>query len=303
MVSSLPQILSNQGPLQAVHPADGDRIEAGTISVAPPDHHLLIEDGRVLVKRGPKENRNRPSVDALFRSAAYSHGPKVIGIVLSGALDDGTSGLWSIKRLGGVPVVQDPSESLFDSMPSNALNQVEIDYCLSAHEMGALVSRLTKEAASEQPAIVEQDRRKMKLEVEVAIEGDAFRKGMMKIGELTPFTCPECQGVLMRLKEGKITRFRCHTGHGFSARFLAFAQAQEVEEAIWAAVRALHEKESLLKRFEKRARDGKCIDEAAEHAAAADRARRHADALRAIVKWQGEDPVREGSSQELAVPK
>ena len=117
--SVLPQILSAAGPLQAVHPVDGERIQKGRIYIASPDHHLLIEDGHVVVRKGPKENRFRPSVDALFRSAAYIYGPRVIGIVLTGTLDDGTSGLWSIKRLGGVAIIQEPKEAPFPSMPAS----------------------------------------------------------------------------------------------------------------------------------------------------------------------------------------
>lgn len=246
MVSSLPQILSKQGALPAIHPSDGDQIKSGIIYVAPPDHHLLVENDRVLVKRGPKENRNRPSIDALFRSAAYSYGAKVIGIVLSGALDDGTSGLWSIKRLGGVSIVQDPSESSFDSMPSNALHQVEIDYCLSASGMGALLSRLTKQAIPEEPHTAETDRRRMKVEVGVAVDGDAFRKGVMEIGQLTPFTCPECQGVLVKLNEGKLIRYRCHTGHAYSASALLSGVMGKIDESYWAVMRSLEEAAMLL---------------------------------------------------------
>lgn len=251
LTSSLPQILSKEGAWRAVHPADGDPIKAGIIYVAPPDHHLLIEDGRILVKRGPRENRNRPSIDALFRSAAYSHGARVIGIVLSGALDDGTSGLWSIKRLGGVTIVQDPSESSFDAMPSSALNQVDIDHCLSAHEMGALLSRLSKEALPKEPHSAEHDRRKMKVEVGVAIDGDAFRKGVMEIGELTPFTCPECQGVLMKLKDGKLIRYRCHTGHAYSASALLAGVMGKIDESYWAVMRSVEEAAMLLEQVGK----------------------------------------------------
>jgi two-component system chemotaxis response regulator CheB len=245
-VSSLPQILSQRGPLRAIHPDDGDRINPGYIYVAPPDHHLLIEADRILVKRGPKENRNRPSVDALFRSAAYSHGARVIGIVLSGALDDGTSGLWSIKRLGGVTVVQDPSESSFDSMPLNALSQVEIDHCLLANQMGALLSRLAAESTRIEPHDAEHERQKMQVEVSVAVDGDALRKGVMKIGQLTPYTCPECQGVLVRLEEGKLTRFRCHTGHAYSASALLSGVMGKIDESYWAVMRSLEEAAMLL---------------------------------------------------------
>jgi two-component system chemotaxis response regulator CheB len=246
LVSSLPEILSKRGPLRAIHPTDGDRIEAGYIYVAPPDHHLLIETDHILVKRGPKENRNRPSVDALFRSAAYSHGARVIGIVLSGALDDGTSGLWSIKRLGGVTIVQDPAESSFDSMPANALSQVKIDHCLSVHKMGALLSRLAEETIRMDPRDAEHERQKMQVEISVAVDGDAFRKGVMEIGQLTPFTCPECQGVLVKLTEGKLTRFRCHTGHAYSASALLSGVMGKIDESYWAVMRSLEEAAMLL---------------------------------------------------------
>jgi two-component system chemotaxis response regulator CheB len=125
--SYLPSILGKAGSLPAMHPGDGQKIESGTIYVAPPDHHLLIDDGHVAVKRGPKENGFRPSIDALFRSAAYSFGARTIGVVLSGALHDGTSGLWTIKRLGGTAIVQDPNEAEYASMPRSALEYVEAD--------------------------------------------------------------------------------------------------------------------------------------------------------------------------------
>jgi len=119
--SFLPNILKASGALVAVHPNDGEAIASGRIYVAPPDHHLLIEGNRVLVKKGPKENRFRPSIDALFRSAAYTFGPRVIGVVLTGMLNDGTSGMWSVKRLGGVGIIQEPAEALYPSMPASVL--------------------------------------------------------------------------------------------------------------------------------------------------------------------------------------
>ncbi len=251
LISNLPDILSSKGPLKAVHPTDGDEIERGKIYVAPPDHHLLIEANHLLVTRGPKENRNRPSVDALFRSAAYSYGPRVIGIVLSGALDDGTSGLWSIKRMGGIAIAQDPSEASFDSMPANALSQVEIDYCLSVHEMGALLKQLTQQDHEKPAYDVADDKRKMGIEVSVAVDGDAFKKCIMDVGTLTPFTCPECQGVLVKLTEGKLDRFRCHTGHAYSSSALLSGIMEKIDESYWAAMRSLEEAAMLLEQTSK----------------------------------------------------
>ncbi|PLW81287.1 chemotaxis protein CheB [Kineobactrum sediminis] len=243
--SALPEILSVHAPFPVKHPADGDHIEPRTIYVASPDHHLLLDNGHVLIKRGPKENRFRPSIDALFRSAAYSYGARVVGIVLSGALDDGTSGLWSIKRLGGITMVQLPTEAAFDSMPLSALSQVEIDHCLAAHDMGASLDSLQVPAqvdTSNAITVVER----AGLETSIAGDGDAFRKGIMKAGELTPFTCPECHGVLVQIDEGGLLRYRCHTGHGYTRPALLSELVEKIEETYWISMRSLEEAAMLL---------------------------------------------------------
>ena len=262
-VSKLPAILSRTGRLPAVHPEDGEEIRSGHIYVAPPDHHLLIEANRVLVTRGPKENRNRPSVDALFRSAAYNHGSKVIGIVLSGALDDGTSGLWSIKRMGGITIAQDPGEAAFDSMPASALSQVEIDHCLSVYQIGPLLMKIASQPQSKPAGDYAEDRSRMAIEVSVAMDGDAFKKGIMNCGELTPFTCPECNGVLVKLKEGKIDRFRCHTGHAYSSSALLSGVMEKIDESYWGAMRSLEEAAMLLDETSKSLTDAGQADAAA----------------------------------------
>ena len=250
--SCLPQILSRAGELRAFHPKDGDRIEPGAIYVAPPDHHLLIEGDRVGVKRGPKENRFRPSIDALFRSAAYNYGANVIGVVLSGALDDGTSGLWTIKRLGGTAIVQEPNEARFESMPLSALDQVNVDYVVEAGDIGSLLTRLVGEDRS----APEDDgdpilRKRVKTELAIASEGGAFEKGIMDVGELTPFTCPECHGALVKLMEGKMTRYRCHTGHGYSDSALLEGVMESTGEQLWQVMRSLEEAVMLIQHMSK----------------------------------------------------
>jgi two-component system chemotaxis response regulator CheB len=145
--SILPNVLAKSGPLPAGVPSDGDPIEAGRIYVAPNDHHMLVEKDYVRIAKGPKENRFRPAVDPLFRSAAYVYGPRVVGVVLTGAIDDGTAGLWTIKLRGGTAVGQEPADALVRSMPLNALQNVEIDYKLPAGEIGALLARITREPA------------------------------------------------------------------------------------------------------------------------------------------------------------
>jgi two-component system, chemotaxis family, protein-glutamate methylesterase/glutaminase len=241
VASSLPKILSWAGSLPAIHPEDGTRIKPGTIYVAPPDHHLLIEDGRVAVKKGPKENRFRPSIDALFRSAAYIYGPQAIGVVLSGELDDGTSGLWSIKRLGGITIVQQPSQARFDSMPLNALQYVDVDYNLPSTEIGALLGRLVHEEPAHHVTVEEQIKTRMAKELEIAAEDAAFQKGIMELGTLTPFTCPECKGALVKIPEGKMSRFRCHTGHAYTDNALLEAVMESTGEMLWQVIRSLEE--------------------------------------------------------------
>src|SRR3954471_11480259 len=156
----LPSVLNKSGPLRARHPSDGDRIEQGLIYVAPNDHHMLLENGYIRITKGPKENRFRPAVDPLFRSAAYIYGPRVIGIVLSGALDDGTAGLWTVKLRGGTAIVQDPSDAQHRSMPINALENVAVDYKLPVREIGPLLALLPRQQAQPQPQVAEKEQKK-----------------------------------------------------------------------------------------------------------------------------------------------
>jgi two-component system chemotaxis response regulator CheB len=168
LYSGLPRMLERVGPLTARLAEDRERIEAGRIYVAPPDHHLLLEAGYVRVAKGPKENRFRPAVDPLFRSAAYVYGARVIGVVLSGALDDGTSGLWTIKLRGGTTIVQDPGEALSTSMPLTALRSVEVDHCLPAADIGPLLARLTQEEAPIAPRLSMDKHQRMNTEARIA---------------------------------------------------------------------------------------------------------------------------------------
>jgi two-component system chemotaxis response regulator CheB len=206
--SILPSVLNKSGHLRAVHPKDGDRIERGRIYVAPNDHHILLEKGYIRITKGPKENRFRPAIDPLFRSAAYIYGPRVIGVVLTGGLDDGTAGLYTIKLRGGTAIVQEPADAMIRSMPLNALQYTEADYELPVAEMGELIARLVREEAPAMPKVAAEEEEKTRLEVKIAEGADALEDGVMKFGTLSPFTCPECRGVLTMLEEGRIVRFR-----------------------------------------------------------------------------------------------
>ena len=262
VASWLPDILGRSGVLPAVHPKDGTRIEAGKIYVAQPDFHLLIDDGRLAVKRGPKENRFRPSIDALFRSAAYVYGSKTIGVVLSGALDDGTSGLWSIKRLGGISVVQQPSQARFESMPRSALEYVKVDYTLPSTQIGALLARLVRERPPGEAKKQGETRKRIVKEVRIAAEDAAFQKGVMDLGKLTPFTCPECHGALVRVAEGKMSRFRCHTGHAYTDSALLEAVMQETGEMLWQVIRSYEEGVMLINHMGRHLQDAGDTDRA-----------------------------------------
>src|ERR1051325_2332378 len=226
----LPSVLSRAGPLPAGQPSDGDPIKPGRIYVGPNDHHLLLERGYVRVTKGPKENRFRPAVDPLFRSAAYIYSPRVIGVVLSGALDDGTAGLWAIKLRGGTAIVQDPEDAMHRSMPLSALDNVEVDYKLPVADIGPLLGRLTRAEAAAEPLIAAAERDKMESEVKIARESDPRLEDVfLKHGQLSPFPCPECHGVLSMIRDGNIVRFRCHTGHGLSSGTLLESASEQVE--------------------------------------------------------------------------
>ncbi|UQN10081.1 chemotaxis protein CheB [Deinococcus sp. QL22] len=250
--SYLPEIFSRAGALPAEHAQDGEAIRAGRVYVAPPDHHLLLEAGRMLVKKGPKENRFRPSVDAMFRSAAYTYGPRVVGVVLSGMLDDGTSGLWTVGRLGGTTIVQRPQEAGYEDMPLNAIRQVEVDMVQPLSELAASLIELT--AATETGAggievkDVEDELKRINVEIQIAAERNGFDLGVMGLGTPIPLTCPECHGSLLQIHEGNLIRYRCHTGHAYSPAALLDEVTESVEKSFWQTLRILEEKRLLLQR-------------------------------------------------------
>jgi two-component system chemotaxis response regulator CheB len=251
---------------------DGERILPGHVYVAPTDRHLLVETECLRVTRGPKENRMRPAVDALFRSAAYTFGPRVIGIVLSGSLDDGTAGLWAVKDRGGLAIVQSPEDAGHASMPESALRHVEVDCTLPVTAMPALLQQLTRETI---PLPVEEvsASKAMSIETGVAREGNALHGGITLLGPLSPHTCPECHGVLVRVDEGPIARYRCPTGHAFSLQTLLAGLDDEIDAGLWSALRAIEERILLLRELEQIARarqDQARADQYAQQARATD---------------------------------
>lgn len=251
--SVLPSILNRAGPLISAHPADNTRIEHGRIYVAPPDHHLLVEEGRVRIVRGPKENRHRPAVDPLFRSAARVYGPRVVGVILTGSLDDGTAGLQAIKTRGGIAVAQDPEEALYPSMPRSAVENVAVDYCLPLSEIVPTLVRLASEETAAEAGFPVP--RGMELESRiVGMDMDALQ-GEERPGTPSVFSCPECNGVLYEMHDGHLTRFRCRVGHAFSAETMLAEQAEALETALWMALNTLEESASLSRRMMESSRE------------------------------------------------
>ncbi|MFN7928754.1 MAG: chemotaxis protein CheB [Blastocatellia bacterium] len=243
----LPHVLNRLNTILAAHAYDYEPIQTNRIYIAPPDHHLLVESGYVRVTRGPKENRFRPAVDPLFRSAAYAYGARVIGVVLSGALDDGTAGLWTIKQRGGLAIVQDPQDAEVPSMPENALREVVVDYCVSIAVLPDLLVQLSQEEVTEEVRMADKrEDEKTAIEIRIAAQDSAFEAGVMKLGALTPYTCPECHGVLSALQDGQRIRYRCHTGHAFSADSLLATITERIEDSVYSAIRGVEESVLLL---------------------------------------------------------
>ena len=248
--SALPEILHRHGPLPAAHVKDGEPIRPGRIYVAPPDHHVLLRAGHVHLSRGPRENGHRPAIDPMFRSAAREYTTRVIGLVLSGALDDGTAGLLAIKSRGGIAVIQDPADALYPGMPGNALEHVRVDHVLAAASMGELLTRLITEPAEAPPHSPPRDMR-----VEVAMNDfslEAFEG--THPGRPSGFSCPDCHGVLWQIEDGGLERYRCRVGHAWSPESLLTQQSEALEAALWVALRSLEERAALARRLAEPAR-------------------------------------------------
>jgi two-component system chemotaxis response regulator CheB len=238
----LPHILSRSGALPARHPADNEPLGRSVIWVASPDHHLVVLDGHVTLTRGPRENGLRPAADVLFRTAARARGARVIGVVLSGALDDGTAGLTAVVGRGGVAVVQDPADALYEGMPSNALAGVPVDHVLPAAEIPALLQRLCLEDIGDQDPVVA---RRVDEEADVALMDDDARAEVSGSDAPSGYSCPDCSGVLWEVPDATLVRYRCRVGHAWSAEGLLGQQAEQLDGALWMALRVLEEKAAL----------------------------------------------------------
>jgi two-component system, chemotaxis family, protein-glutamate methylesterase/glutaminase len=252
--SLLPDIIGREAKLTVARAVDGEPIMRGRVYVAPPDQHLIIEDGYVKLVHGPKENLHRPSIDTLFRSAARWAGRRVIGVVLTGARDDGKVGMRAIKQRGGLTIVQDPLEALFPSMPMSVMQQIKVDYSLPLREIAALLSELSRQSVEEGRYTVSDQ---IEIEARIAeqkMESAELIASVERLGKISKLTCPDCHGALWEIDDQELLRYRCHVGHAFSAEALSDGQSEMLEVALWSAVRALEEQMMLAKRLVERSR-------------------------------------------------
>jgi len=250
--SALTDILRRASTIPVTTAVEGEPIEPGRVYVCVAGHHLLVGDGVVLVRRGPTENGHRPAADPLFRSAARYFGPAAVGVVLSGTLSDGSAGLRSIRDRGGVAVVQDPVDAMFPGMPQNALKVAGADHVVDAAAMGPLLSRVVREAATEPP---EDEDPRLGREVEM-MEHDGRTTDAEHLGTPSPWPCPDCSGVLWEIDDGHALHFRCRVGHAWSAHDLFLVQGDEVERALWMALRSMEDRAALQQRLASRAAEG-----------------------------------------------
>lgn len=242
--SELDKLISARGPNRAVMGRDGQTPEPGVIHVAPSDHHMFVEDGKIRLSRGPKENYARPAVDPLFRSVALEFGQRAIGVILTGRLDDGTVGLRAIKDCGGLAVVQDPKDAHAPEMPGNALKYVAADHVVTLDMMAPLLGRLAMSKVAHKPLAACGDLR----EEHLASQGNDATARLPAIAAPSAFSCPDCGGVLFEMRSKSPVRYRCHTGHAYTLDNLAHGQQEATDTALWTSIRALQEKQMLLRR-------------------------------------------------------
>jgi two-component system chemotaxis response regulator CheB len=268
--------MNQHGKLPCAHAKDGQAFVPGRIYLAPSDHHMMLGKGKILLTKGAQENRSRPAIDPLFRSAAVAYGNRVIGVLLTGYLDDGTAGMDAIKRCGGTCVVQDPKDAAYPDMPQNAVNQVKIDYCLPLVQMGALLSRLVaRKMGTRKP--VPKD---IAIEAKIAERVLSDLPSVEALGDQVPFNCPGCGGVLWKVGKGKSLRYRCHTGHAYTAPVLLAEQSAKIEETLWVALRMFEERRNLLMTMSQTGKSARSATERAKASAV------HINRIRAMLKSQ-----------------
>jgi two-component system chemotaxis response regulator CheB len=271
------EALNKSGNLKCRHAKHGGSLLPGHLYLAPSDHHLMVNrELKILITKGAHENRSRPAIDPLFRSVAIAFGNGVIGILLTGYLDDGTAGLKAIKRCGGICIVQDPADADYPDMPQNAINQVEVDYCLPLAEIGSKLYQLIDRKLGKRKPVPKD----IAVEAKIAERVLSDLPAVNALGEPVPFNCPGCGGVLWKVDKDEALRFRCHTGHAYTAATLLAEQTEKIEETMWVALRMFEERKNLLTTMAKE-KSGITFKSAKERA---EKSQIHIDRIRVMLK-------------------
>ena len=280
--SEFPAVLNSAGPLRASHAKNGERIHPGRIYVAPPDHHLLVEHRQMRLTRGPRENWARPAIDPLFRSAAQAYGSEVVGVILTGGLNDGTAGLLEIKQCGGTTIVQDPDDAMNPSMPRSALQHVVVDHRVTLSSLPGLLISIVTGQASATPA---KDMASMPFELR--------RRAMTAdytLDDPVAVTCPNCGGALRRIELDSLTQFRCHIGHVYTAEVMIAAQFAAMDTSLATAMRSLSERGELCRQMAEKAQSAERADLAAQWTAAMQEAKERATMMRELLEKEWTHP-------------
>ncbi|MFL5742685.1 MAG: chemotaxis protein CheB [Flavisolibacter sp.] len=265
--------------LHCVRATEGLSIKRGHIYVAMPNFHLLVKKDEVKLGHGPAENRWRPSIDVLFRSAAAAYGNRTVGIILTGLLDDGVSGMSAIKRSGGTLIVQDPNEAEYPDMPLSVLSRMEVDHCVLLSLMGTVVQE-TLEMEKKEPNEIPHD---VVAEAQIAEQMASGIDLVSNLGENSVYTCPDCGGVLFQVEQGKLNRFRCNTGHVYAQDDLEIKQTERLEETLWVALRMMEERRNLLQKMEQQMMERGFARLAREHKKKLEELHNHIEKLKQIL--------------------
>jgi two-component system chemotaxis response regulator CheB len=236
------KIIKQHTSLKCIVPEDQQKIERGTIYLAPTDYHMALDKDMIRISKGAPENLYRPSIDLLFRSAAAAYTGCVTGIILTGLLDDGTSGMNAIKRCGGQCIVQSPEEAAFPDMPNSVLRCMKVDHIVPINEMGVILSNLYSTSVCQELEVPAD----IKIESEIARRVSTDMEDVSKLGNFTPFTCPSCGGVMVKVENEPLIRYRCYTGHSFTLKFIEGEQLKKIEESLWVSIRMMEERKNLL---------------------------------------------------------
>ena len=286
--SALDEILTASGPLPASFAADGDALEKGRIYIAPPERHLIVDASCLRLGLGPRENGARPAIDPMFRSAALCCGPRSVGVILTGTLGDGASGLRALRLCGGITVVQDPLDAAFPEMPATALSRSSPSHVMDLAGMPDLLRSLVEQQEGEPASVPEE----LRPEVEIARSGLCGMSRMDRLGRRSVLTCPECRGLLWEIDEGGLARYRCHVGHAYTAEVMSLALDESLRRALASALRALDERTALARKLREEAIEVGRAGMAKSWAAREQELEKEADIIRASISRADEIAAR-----------